>query len=114
MTAVEAELLHEGLAALTATVRDEIRERLARMTGPPYICPFMDDASGACMVYKHHPLACHTYGFYVERDQGLYCGIILERVEQGDFSDAVWGNACAINDRAQTLGTVISIERLTV
>jgi hypothetical protein len=44
------------------------------------------------------------YGFYVERDRGLYCGRILERAERGEYDEVVWGNACAVEARAAALG----------
>lgn len=104
LTVAEWAVLQEGLAALPETVREGIRQRLATVTGPPFVCPFLDDASGACLVYESRPLACRMYGFYVERDKGLYCTEIHARVERGDFADAVWGNASALEDRAGALG----------
>lgn len=108
LTGPEWELLQQGLAGLPRPVQMEIRQRLQLLTssnfGPPFTCPFLDDAAGACLVYTHRPLACRMYGFYVERDQGLYCGQILGRVEGGELAAAVWGNACAMHARAGALG----------
>ena len=101
----EWELLRQGVSALPETAQGEIRQRLASLPGgPPFVCPFLDDVSGACLVYEHRPLACRMYGFYAERDHGLYCGLILEREQRGDFAGAMWGNACAMDARAGDLG----------
>ena len=114
LTEPEWELLNHGLSALPPPVQEEIRLRLQRIassnSGPPFPCPFLDDAAGACLVYEHRPLACRTYGFYIERDKGLYCAQILERVERGDFAGAVWGNACALDARAGTLGPRLDLK----
>ena len=50
-----------------------------------HICPFLDREAGSCLIYDHRPVACRTYGFYVERDRGLYCGQIESRVNSGEF-----------------------------
>lgn len=39
----------------------------------PFVCPFLDRVSGACPVYAQRPVACRTYGFYVQRGRGVYC-----------------------------------------
>lgn len=82
----------------------EMIDRLRRLDGPPYVCPMLDRATGACGVYDVRPIACRTYGFYVERDKGLYCPDIRQRVEQGDFADVVWGNQAAIDRRLDEFG----------
>jgi Fe-S-cluster containining protein len=56
------------------------------------------------MVYSSRPVACRTYGFYVERDGGLYCGMIQSHVENGDYADVVWGNNAAIESALTALG----------
>ncbi|MGD0961341.1 MAG: hypothetical protein ABSB19_16150, partial [Methylomonas sp.] len=61
-------------------------------------------ATGACLVYAHRPVACRTYGFYVQRDQGLYCKDIESRVAGGAWGDVVWGNHDAIDSRLRGLG----------
>jgi Fe-S-cluster containining protein len=55
-------------------------------------------------VYEHRPVACRTYGFYVERDQGLYCGQIRERVDAGELADVVWGNQELVDRQLDSLG----------
>lgn len=71
----------------------------------PYTCAFLDPAHGACLIYQHRPIACRTYGFYVdERGVGLYCESIQKGVEGGDFADVVWGNHSALEARLAALG----------
>jgi len=43
-------------------------------------------------VYPYRPVACRTYGFFVERDLGLYCKDIETQVERGELSMVIWGN----------------------
>jgi len=68
------------------------------------VCPLLDAATGACRVYPVRPIACRTYGFYVERDAGLYCHIIREQVDQGRMDGTVWGNQVAIDRQLDALG----------
>jgi hypothetical protein len=49
-------------------------------------------------------VACRTYGFYVQRDKGLYCKVIQTRVEYGNWSEVVWGNQDAIDRRLNGFG----------
>jgi Fe-S-cluster containining protein len=108
LTAPEWDLLREGLSQLDPAARASANARLAAL-GPdpprPITCPFLDPANGACLVYAHRPVACRTYGFYVERDQGLYCGIIQSSVERGDLNHITWGNHSSIEHRLAALGT---------
>ena len=76
-------------------VAGRIAEALLQSQGP-YICPWLDRPSGRCLVYEARPLACRTYGFYVERGRGLYCHKIEKRVETGEMDAVVWGNHDAI------------------
>jgi Fe-S-cluster containining protein len=64
----------------------------------------LEESTGACRVYVHRPVACRTYGFYVERDQGLYCSDIEARVADGGWADVVWGNQANIERRLGDLG----------
>ena len=99
-------MLRDGLAALPAQRLDEIRlAMLALSAGPrPLVCPLLDPASGACPVYAQRPVACRTYGFYVQRELGLYCHEIESRVADGVLADVVWGNHDAIDRRLAGLG----------
>ena len=107
LTETEWVLLREGLAALPdeqlASIRAEIA-RLAADESRPVTCPLLDRATGACPVYPHRPVACRTYGFYVQRDLGLYCSDIEARVAAKKLDDVVWGNQDAIDHALAALG----------
>ena len=92
LTAAEWTLLRDGLAALAAAA---VR---------PVVCPMLDEASGACPVYLSRPVACRTYGFYVERDKGLYCRDIEAQEAAGELAGVVWGNHEAVDRRLAALG----------
>jgi len=107
LTAAEWDLLRDGLAALPPERLLEIGRNiaaLAEQSSRPIVCPLLDRSAGACLVYVHRPVACRTYGFYVQRDQGLYCKDIQARVAGGALGDVVWGNQDAIDRRLGSLG----------
>lgn len=107
LTAEEWDLLREGLAELLPERLREIRRdiaALAEQPSRPIVCPLLDQAAGACRVYAHRPVACRTYGFYVQRDLGLYCKDIESRVADGEWSEVVWGNQDTIDRRLNGLG----------
>lgn len=107
LTATEWDVLREGLAALTPQRLREISRDMAALSGQysrPVVCPLLDQSTGACPVYAHRPVACRTYGFYVQRDKGLFCHGIEARVADGGLSDVVWGNHDAIDQRLSGLG----------
>ena len=64
----------------------------------------LDRSAGSCRVYTHRPVACRTYGFYVQREKGLYCKDIEARVADGDWAEVVWGNQDAIDHLLGDLG----------
>lgn len=97
-------MLEEGLRLLSAEVRRGVRERIAELTTAPYTCPLLEAETGACLVYEQRPIACRTYGFYVERDKGLYCDLIRMRVESGEFQDVTWGNQELVDHQLDALG----------
>lgn len=104
LTAAEWDALREGLAQLTPGQREEVGRRIRALPGSgPMTCPLLD-SEGACLVYEHRPLACRTYGFYRERDKGLYCPEIEGRVDRGDYEDVIWGNAEGFERRQSELG----------
>ena len=74
LTAAEWALLKQGLMALPpdhlAAIRRKVAE-LARSPSRPIVCPMLDETDGACPVYAQRPVACRTYGFYVQRELGL-------------------------------------------
>ena len=114
LTAAEWALLHDALAALAAPRLDEIRQKMAALAEAqrpfPVVCPLLDAASGACPVYAARPVACRTYGFYVQRELGLYCREIELRVASGALADVVWGNHDAIDQRLAGLGEVRALD----
>lgn len=107
LTKAEWDWLWEGLAALPQEQFREIGQdiaALAEQPSRPIVCPLLDRSAGACRVYAHRPVACRTYGFYVQRDKGLYCKDIESRVAGGDWAEVVWGNQDAIDRRLCDLG----------
>jgi hypothetical protein len=48
-------------------------------------------------------VACWTYGFYVDRDLGVYCRDIEALVAGGELDDVVWGNHEAIERKLAAL-----------
>lgn len=107
LTAAEWALLREGLSGLPAVRLAEIAEAmtaLASQSSRPFVCPLLDQASGACPVYAQRPVACRSYGFYVQRELGLYCGDIEKLTAEGRLDDVVWGNHDGIDQRLGQLG----------
>lgn len=107
LTLAEWNLLQQGLTALPAQQLREIGKNMTALSGPqsrPVTCPMLDIASGACPVYSQRPVACRTYGFYVQRDKGLYCHDIEAQVADGVLADVVWGNHDAIDHSLAGLG----------
>jgi Fe-S-cluster containining protein len=88
--------------------REAVEKRIAaalQQVQGPYVCPWLARESGRCQVYEVRPITCRTYGFYVERDRGLYCDKIMRQVEAGQMAEVVWGNHDAI---WQAMGATIS------
>jgi len=107
LSAAEWTLLKAGLEALDETRQAAIRRRLAALAGTvggPLVCPLLEPTSGICTVYRQRPVACRTYGYYVQRDKGLYCGEIESRVARGRLDDVVWGNHDRIERALDGLG----------
>ena len=107
LTATEWVLLRDGLAALTPECLQEISRKMAALAASaarPVVCPLLDSSTGACPVYAQRPVACRTYGFYAQRELGLYCRDIESRVDDGRLADVVWGNHDAIDHRLAGLG----------
>ena len=106
LTAAEWDWLQEALASLPLEQLRVIRQDIAALTDQlsrPIVCPLLDQSAGLCRVYAHRPVACRTYGFYVQRDQGLYCKDIESRVACGAWADVVWGNQDSIDRRLSGL-----------
>lgn len=107
LSAAEWHLLQQGLSALTPERLAGISRDMAALAGQrsrPVVCPLLDQSSGACPVYAQRPVACRSYGFYVQRDLGLYCRDIESRVAGGELADVVWGNHDAIDRQVAALG----------
>lgn len=107
LSATEWELLRQGLAGLTPEHLGEIGRAMADLAGEtarPLTCPLLDQETGACPVYAQRPVACRTYGFYAQRDKGLYCGEIETQVAAGALADVVWGNHDAVDQQLARLG----------
>jgi Fe-S-cluster containining protein len=107
LTSSEWALLRKGLTGLPPDRLDEISQAIAALAGStsrPVVCPLLDHATGACPVYLHRPVACRTYGFYMQRDLGLFCRDIENLVAEGALPDVVWGNHDAIDRRLAGLG----------
>lgn len=90
--------LKDGLTRLsdleTRQIRNEVKD-LARESGP-LICPLLDQIEGTCKVYPYRPLACRSYGYFVQKGVGLHCKKIEEQVATGDLNHVVWGNQDAL------------------
>lgn len=105
LTLAEWDLLQEGLQGLAPERLQEIRNTMAGLSrSRPITCPMLDLTVGTCHVYAQRPVACRTYGFYVQRDKGLYCNDIKTRVDDGTWAEVVWGNHDAIDQRLAVLG----------
>lgn len=107
LTAAEWALLQEGLATLPQALLQDIGRIIAALgtqQSRPIVCPLLDQTTGACRVYSYRPIACRTYGFYVQRDKGLYCNDIESQVDSGALTDVVWGNQDAIDQRLKCTG----------
>lgn len=110
LTPAEWGQLREGLAKLSPARLRQVSQNLAGLAavhdGRPrrIVCPLLDPSVGACLVYAHRPVACRTYGFYVQRQLGLYCHDIEARVADGRLADVVWGNQEAIDRQLAIFG----------
>lgn len=107
LTAAEWDLLQAGLAKLPAGRRKQIARDIAALAAnpaPPVTCPLLDAATDACLVYAERPVACRSYGFYVQRALGLYCSGIEAQVDAGVLADVIWGNHDAVDQALGGLG----------
>jgi Fe-S-cluster containining protein len=107
LTSAEWALLRSGLTQLPEVQQAGISREvavLATATTRPVVCPMLDRATGACPVYALRPVACRSYGFYAQRDKGLYCGDIEKGVPDGTLADVVWGNHDAIDRQLAACG----------
>lgn len=98
-------------AAIPPAHRSAIDQRIRGLldTQGPYTCPWLDPILNRCLVYEARPVACRTYGFYVERDKGLYCGQIENRAATGELDQLVWGNQVTVDEQLDALGPRIAL-----
>ena len=107
LTAAEWDLLRTGLETLPPERLAEVSRGIAALASQstrPIICPLLEQATGACPVYAQRPIACRTYGFYAQRELGLYCHEIEVQVADGALADVVWGNHDVIDLQLKGLG----------
>ena len=111
ITQAEWTMLSQGINNLAADVRFHVTERIRALGAAsyPFTCPMLDTGSGRCLTYAYRPLACRTYGFYVERDKGLYCDRIRAVSAAGELDGIVWGSQAAIEERSAGLGPKRSV-----
>jgi len=109
LTAEEWQRLEAAVpAAHGPAIAERIREELAKSQGP-YTCPWLNRDDDRCLVYEARPVACRTYGFYVERDKGLYCNRIENRVATGEFDGILWGNQFRVDEQLDAIGPRIPL-----
>ena len=112
LSAAEWALLRDGLALLPAAHLAAIKQRMAALAtqqSRPVTCPLLDQETGACPVYAQRPVACRTYGFYVQRDKGLYCHDIEALVSAGQLDDVLWGNQDGVDQHLHGQGETRSL-----
>src|SRR5438067_2196121 len=75
VTREEWQLISAQLARLEPGTANAIRERIreSATASRPVVCPMLDRDSGTCLVCDVRPIACRSYGFYVERESVLGC-----------------------------------------
>jgi Fe-S-cluster containining protein len=107
LRAPEWERLRDAIERLPDDVRAVVGQRARDApASSPVICPLLDRERGVCLVYDARPIACRTYGFYVERDGGLHCRLVTDAVARHDTPErpVTWGNGEAIARDLETLG----------
>ncbi len=101
LTVAEWALLQEGLLLLHQINLESIHKSIAPLkeqSARHIVCPMLNQETGTCRVYPYRPTACRTYGFYVQRDKGLYCKEIETQVNSGRLDNVLWGNQDAIEE----------------
>jgi Fe-S-cluster containining protein len=88
-------------------IRNRIRQSVT--ASRPVVCPLLDRESGACLVYEARPIACRSYGFYVERESVLGCHRIESIAEEAP--GIIWGNGTALQDKLQAFGAPAELHR---
>jgi Fe-S-cluster containining protein len=106
VTEAEWTRLSSAIAALSQPSQNEVVRRISHLeeASYPFVCPLLDATSGRCLVYEERPLACRTYGFYVERAEGLFCDRIRSLADSGRLDQVVWGSQAGVEERSAGLG----------
>lgn len=93
-----------SLDALPPEAATSLRLRIleSNHASRPIVCPFLDGSAGACLIYEARPVACRTYGFYVERENVLGCHRIAALAATAP--DVIWGNHAAVDHQLRDLG----------
>jgi Fe-S-cluster containining protein len=101
---LEWQWIEAAVENLPAGTAELVRRRIADSARAerPVLCPLLDTASGACLVYAARPVACRAYGFYAERESVLGCGRIEAIAAQSP--EIVWGNHAALEETLRQLG----------
>jgi uncharacterized protein len=105
----------QGIAAhlelLESETADAVRKRIrnSATASRPVVCPMLDAHAGTCLVYEARPIACRSYGFYVERESVLGCHRIKLIAEESP--DIIWGNGVAVEDKLKGLGSVAKLHQ---
>jgi len=109
VTEPEWRRIADALATLPAPTADAARRRIgiSASASRPVVCPLLDAATGACLIYDARPIACRAYGFYAERDSVLGCHRIESIAKQSP--DVIWGNHPALEERLHSLGPAIPL-----
>ncbi|MEY2695959.1 MAG: hypothetical protein RL333_97 [Pseudomonadota bacterium] len=91
--------LKAGLLTLSAELRQRILTDIGSLAGAtmPVMCPMLDADEGACRIYPYRPLACRSYGYYMQKGIGLHCQQIEQKVASGLLDQVVWGNQDALD-----------------
>jgi Fe-S-cluster containining protein len=99
----EWELLEPAVRALPSPERESCLERAAALRDDgPVQCPLLDPDAGVCLVYAARPLACRSYGFYVERDHDAWCERVAAHVAH-ERERLVFGNHAALDRELQQI-----------
>ncbi len=116
-TAAEWARVGEALHALDETARAVVHRDLdAFCEDPdrqPVGCPLLDRERGACRIYEARPLACRSYGFFVSRGDGRWCGLVEAALDAhpDEASAITFGNRDALDHEVRAaLGDTIAMD----
>lgn len=98
ITRAEWERLKLGLGRLPQQELEPIQREIRRLGKHIGLvtCPMLNQEEGACRVYPYRPLACRSYGYFMQKGVGLHCKQIEAQADQGLLNDVVWGNQDAL------------------